>query len=305
MYWLFLAIGIAFLLFSLKKPKNAKKEYLQAVNQTQFVDNMSDQQAIDMASLSDRNWKQALMEFWNVTRIRLGKAAELKLFLFTTFMALSGNYINEEFLWFSTPLVISAAVLSGWIPLHLWLKKRERIQFEEGFPDALNMLTGAVSSGEGIAQAIAFVGEKLPGDVGQEFRVMGERLQLGETPDEVFRKSCRRFPYPSFQFFVITLRANMSRGGQLKDVLSRLNRLMFLSRAAERKKYALTSEARISSKIVCAMPFIFLFMLQYLNPDNFDFVMFDERGRPILYYVIISEAIGMTIIWALMKGVKT
>ncbi|MGC3834547.1 type II secretion system F family protein [Moritella viscosa] len=133
---------------------------------------------------------------------------------------------------------------------------------------------------------------------------MGERLQLGETPDKVFQKSCVRYPYPTFQFFVITLRANMQRGGQLKEIITRLNRLIFDSNAIEKKKYAMTSEARASAKIVGAIPFIFLFILQYLSPENFEFVMFSDSGKPILYYVLVSELIGMSIIWSLMKGVK-
>lgn len=96
----------------------------------------------------------------------------------------------------------------------------------------------------------------------------------------------------------------MHRGGQLKDVITRLNRLMFDARAIDKKKLALTSEARISAKIVASIPFIFLLLMQYISPLNYEFVMFSEEGRPILYYVLISEAIGMTIIAALLKGVR-
>lgn len=133
---------------------------------------------------------------------------------------------------------------------------------------------------------------------------MGERLQLGESPDNVFRKSCERFPYPSFYFFVITLRANMQRGGQLKDVMARLNRLMFDARAIEKKKFALTAEARMSAKIVAAIPFSVLFALQFTSPENFEFLMFSEAGRPILYYLIVSESLGLFIVWMLMKGAQ-
>ena len=73
----------------------------------------------------------------------------------------------------------------------------------------------------------------------------------------------------------------------------------------ERKKFAMTSEARISAKIVGATPFVFLFLLQFLSPENFEFIMFSEPGRPILYYMLVSETIGLAIIWALMKGVKS
>jgi tight adherence protein B len=133
---------------------------------------------------------------------------------------------------------------------------------------------------------------------------MGQRLQLGEPVDDVFQKSCRRFPYPSFYFFIICLRANIQRGGQLKEIMTRLNRMMFNARAMDKKKLAMTAEARMSVKIVAAIPFLFLFLLQYLSPENYEFVMFHPSGRPILYYVLMSEFIGISIIWALMRKVK-
>lgn len=79
---------------------------------------------------------------------------------------------------------------------------------------------------------------------------------------------------------------------------------MFDARSINKKKYALTSEARISAKIVAAIPFLFLFLLQFISPENYDFVMFNERGKPILYYVLASEFIGISIVWLLMKGVR-
>jgi Flp pilus assembly protein TadB len=86
--------------------------------------------------------------------------------------------------------------------------------------------------------------------------------------------------------------------------MMRLNRMMFNARSIDKKKYALTSEARTSAKIVAAIPFFFLFVLQYLSPENFEFVMFDPDGKVILYYVLISEAIGIAIVWGLMKSVR-
>jgi len=209
------------------------------------------------------------------------------------------TFFRTHWFFVSPPIFIFSAVLG-----YLWLANRAKNNFESAFPDALNMLASAVSAGESIMYAIIFVGQSLDNDVGREFKLMGERLQLGETPDKVFQKSCMRYPYPTFLFFVITLRANMQRGGQLKEIISRLNRLIFDSNAMEKKKYAMTSEARSSAKIVGSIPFIFLFILQYLSPENFEFVMFNDAGKPILYYVLLSEFIGMSIIWSLMKGVK-
>ncbi|TDM53550.1 type II secretion system F family protein [Aliivibrio fischeri] len=305
MSWIAIGIGLILLGFALGDKPVKKSQYLEKLNVTQFVDDLnSTEQAINLASLTERTFRQKLEFIWKNIARQLGNGAALKLVFSICVFALIGLLINRSMIHASPYIVVFIAIVVGLIWGYVWLQEREEKQFNERFPDALNMLSSAVSAGESITHAIAFVGKKLEGDVGKEFKIMGERLQLGESPDEVFKKSCVRFPYPAFRFFVITLRANMNRGGQLRDVISRLNRLMFDARAVERKKYALTSEARISAKIVCATPFFFLFILQFLSPENYEFVMFHAEGRPILYYVLISEAIGMLIIWGLLKGTK-
>lgn len=305
MSWIAIGIGLILLGFAFGDKSVKKSQYLEKLNVTQFVDDLnSTEQAINLASLTERTFRQKLEFIWKNIARQLGNGAALKLVFSICVFALIGLLINRSMIHASPYIVVFIAIVIGLIWGYVWLQEKEKKQFNERFPDALNMLSSAVSAGESITHAIAFVGKKLEGDVGKEFKIMGERLQLGESPDEVFKKSCVRFPYPAFRFFVITLRANMNRGGQLRDVISRLNRLMFDARAVERKKYALTSEARISAKIVCATPFFFLFILQFLSPENYEFVMFHAEGRPILYYVLISEAIGMLIIWGLLKGTK-
>ncbi|MDN3681427.1 type II secretion system F family protein [Vibrio tapetis subsp. quintayensis] len=301
--WMMLLFGaLVFLIVALfRKPKHT---YLQEFNKTVRVDSMTNDQAIDFQSLLEKSLMQRLLEHWHNLLNQLGSMALLKVIGFVLLLFFIGSELNSRFIRGNDLLIIGIVEIVGVVYGLSWLSNRAQKQFEEAFPDALNMLASAVSAGESIMHAIMYVGKSLDSDVGAEFKKMGERLQMGETPDDVFRKACERFPYPSFQFFVITLRANMHRGGQLKDVMTRLNRLMFDARAIEKKKYALTAEARTSAKIVAAIPFTFLFMLQYLSPENYEFVMFHEEGRPILYYMLISEFIGISIIWMLMKGVK-
>ncbi|HHU7913420.1 TPA: type II secretion system F family protein [Escherichia coli] len=57
----------------------------------------------------------------------------------------------------------------------------------------------------------------------------------------------------------------------------------------------------MSAKIVAAMPLLFFCGMKYFSPENFEFVIHDSLGRIVLYYVIISEAIGMAIIFYLVK----
>ena len=302
-YLLLVGGGILLLLLGIFGKK--KHNYLEEFNKTVMVYSLAnDDQAVDFSTLTERTLRQKLNDKKNNLRKQIGEYALLKVIGFVTALVFIGLEIDSRFIRGNVYVVVSMIVLLGLFLGYNWLQKREEKQFEEAFPDALNILASAVSSGESIMHAIIYVGKTLDGDVGAEFKVMGDRLQMGDTPDEVFKKSCQRFPYPSFHFFVITLRANMNRGGQLREVMTRLNRLMFDARAIDKKKFALTAEARMSAKIVAAIPFIFLIIMQYISPDNYEFIMFNDAGKPVLYYMLISEFIGISIVWGLMKGVR-
>lgn len=305
MAWLSLLLGGVLLLFLARgEKKKSAAHLLERQTKVKVVASMEQGNAVNLNSLSDETFLQKFFREFTNTRRQLGSGALIKLAAVVFLLGILSIYINKNFVRGDSLIVLAIVELVGLYFGYQWLQKREKAAFDTEFPDALNMLTSAISSGESLMHAILYVGKTLDGEVGKEFKIMGERLQMGESPDSVFRKSCKRFPYSAFHFFVITMRANMQRGGQLKEVMTRLNRLMFDARAVEKKKYALTSEARTSAKIVAAIPFIFLFMLQFLSPDNYEYVMFEPQGRVILYYVLVSEFIGIAIVWKLMKGVE-
>lgn len=304
-FWLALILGGVLFIIAFWPSKRKENEYLEQLNRTLYVNSMDeDHKAVNLNSLTGETFRQKIQRRVRNIKMQLGAFALLKVLAYCLIVALVSFYTNNTFIRVNPLYALVIGQIVGIFSGLTILESRQQKEFEMAFPDALNMLASAVSSGESLMHSIIFVGKSLEGSVGEEFKRMGERLQMGESPDTVFRKSCNRFPYRSFQFFVITLRANMQRGGQLKDVITRLNRLMFDARAIEKKKYALTSEARTSAKIVAAIPFFFLFMLQYLSPENYDFVMNHPKGQPILYYMLISEAIGISIVWGLMRGVR-
>lgn len=168
-------------------------------------------------------------------------------------------------------------------------------RFKDNFPDALNILSGALSSGQSIVHAFEYVGTQLDNEVGEEFKKMSERLLIGEDPDDVLARSAASFPYVEYFFFAATIRINLSRGGQLKDVINRINRIMFEARAIEKKKNALTSEARASAKIIAALPVIFIMILKVTSPENYNFVMFEEGENPSFITSWLVKLLGSSL----------
>ncbi|EDP59392.1 type II secretion system F family protein [Vibrio sp. AND4] len=260
--------------------------------------------AINVKSLVHKqNW-QKLKEVISPTLKVLGPRSSLYIALYITGSFIASWYIVFKLLLFSNIFIVVALSVLLTVLGYRYLVKKRRTNFENTFPDALNILMSAITAGDSLMQAISYVGDVMNDPIGVEFKLMGDRLKLGETPEVVLQRSCKNYPYPEFLFFAVTLRANIARGGQLKGVLARLIRVLVDARTLDKKKMAMTSEARISAKIVAAIPVIFMIILNYINPDNLNFVLHDPSGRIVLFYVLGSEFLGLLIVWLLVRGVR-
>ena len=173
--------------------------------------------------------------------------------------------------------------------------------FDNAFPEVIQILNSATSSGAGLLQALERCGRDVSGQLGDEFKIIYKRLAIGEDPMSVFDDSYTRYPYKEFYFFITIIRTNLSKGGQMREVISRLGRVVADSKKMEQKKNAMTSEARMSAYIVAAIPLSFFVFMKFAMPDNFEFLINDPKGRYVLYYVFGSEMLGMLIIWWLMR----
>lgn len=260
--------------------------------------------AVNLQSLGKSPLYLKLKELADPVLDLLGDGAWLKIGLFLMLVFTVTSYLNQKWLMLNPLLLPASVTLAAFIWGWNLMLRRRRASFEQEFPDALNIMMSAITAGDSISQSIIYVGKTLDNDTGREFKYVGERLKLGEPPEQVFNRSCKRFPYPAYLFFVVTIRANMSRGGQLKQVMAKLIRVLVDSRTMEKKKMALTSEARLSAKIVAAIPLAFMGIMHLMNPDDLQYVLFHPEGRWILFYVLGSEALGLAIIWLLVRGIR-
>ncbi|CAM3513715.1 type II secretion system F family protein [Parendozoicomonas haliclonae] len=301
---MFCALGVGIVLAVIACwPVRKLPSFLQNDNENMAASEQKS--ALDLRTLGAGGFSVQLQSYRETLGTFLGERLVFKVTL-AGISLLAGCYLLHQQwsvlpLWLLSLLVCSAALIGTLIFARVWKKR----QFEAGFADALNLIAGAVSTGETLNNAISYAGQTLEGIVGHAFRRMGQEMAVGQPADEVLMRACQRFPYPQFLFFALAVRANISRGGQLNDVLKSLSRVMFNSRSLDKKKMAMTAEARLSAKIVGAIPLIFLVIMKVIMPLDFDYVMFNPEGKPILYYVLGSELLGAAIIWKLMRGVDS
>ncbi|HBC3422951.1 type II secretion system F family protein [Vibrio parahaemolyticus] len=281
-----------------------QKEITSIIEQSNTFEGVTGSRAVIDSESFDVSYKKKVKDKFKQLKKLLSPNAGLKLIGFFAASSIAVYCVNDWFFMFEYWKVLLALEPILFVMFILKLSGIQAQRFKDNFPDALNILSGALSSGQSIVHAFEYVGTQLDNEVGEEFKKMSERLLIGEDPDDVLARSAASFPYVEYFFFAATIRINLSRGGQLKDVINRINRIMFEARAIEKKKNALTSEARASAKIIAALPVIFIMILKVTSPENYNFVMFEEGGKPIFYYVLVSEAIGFFFIYMILRGVR-
>ena len=178
-YAIMLAIGMLLLLEALATRK--RKELIG------FLKHASDSglekdtayAAVNIKMLTDEPFKVRLRVGLDNIRSRLGSFAIFKLAVFVALNAVAALAI-DHYLYSAPWLVLFPVVLlASSLVLVKMLQVYDRKVFDASFPNALNLLNGAVSSGESLMHAIIYVGKSLDGAVGKEFKLMGQRLRLG------------------------------------------------------------------------------------------------------------------------------
>lgn len=213
-----------------------------------------------------------------------------------------GIYINFSFLKFN--IVIASLVLLILLTyFHYRInQKKQRKLFEIEFSEALNIINSSISSGNSIVVGITQCGNKLSGEVvGPELKVISRRLSIGEDVNVVLMDSYERLPYREYYFFILAVIININGGGQVREVMTRLAKQISDAKITDRKKLTMTSEARMSVKVLAMIPVGFIFVLNFLSPENFDVLINHESGKYILYYAIGSVCLGLAIIWNMMN----
>lgn len=214
-----------------------------------------------------------------------------------------GIYVNIKFIDFPTILIVLVSCFLAIMAIYLYLMRKLKADFDENFPEALNLIVGIVSSGSSLSQGLHESGEKISGIVGEVFREISRRLDIGDDTERVLMDSYKKLPFKEYYFFLLVLIVNMQGGGEIKEIMYRLSKMINSSKVLERNRDGKTAELRMTVKILSCLPFGFMGMLYLISEDNFYFLTKDPTGRFFLYYVIGSVLIGRTIISGMISRV--
>jgi tight adherence protein B len=145
--------------------------------------------------------------------------------------------------------------------------KRRVNKFNNSFPDAIDLMVRGLRSGLPITETLGIVSGEIPGPVGVEFRLVADRMKIGQTMEAALQETAERLNTAEFQFYVITLAIQRETGGNLAETLSNLSDVLRKRAQMKLKIKAMSSESKASAIIVGSLPFIVFTLVYLLNPD--------------------------------------
>jgi tight adherence protein B len=188
-------------------------------------------------------------------------------------------------------------VLAVWLP-HLAVGRliaRRVARFEALFPEAIGLMVRGLRSGLPATESIAIVGREVADPVGEEFRRVADQVRLGQPVDGALWEAAKRVDLTEFSFLVVTMSVQRETGGNLAETLENLDQVLRGRRQLRLKIKAMTAEARASSLIIGALPFIMLILLSVVNPAYVSLLFTTPTGHMMCGGGLASLAVGYVV----------
>ena len=191
----------------------------------------------------------------------------------------------------NNPLVsVGSFICFGSFPLAFVFNRRRKRRnlFEEQFPDALDMMHGAVRAGLPLSKALQIVANEAPDPVGIEFRRTFEEINLGVPLKDALQNFIERIDSVDLKLFVTALLIQKESGGNLSEILSKIASTIRARFKLLGQIKVFTAQGRFSGLILGCLPIGLGLIVSLFNPD-YILVLFRE---PLGHYFI---GIGLTL----------
>lgn len=164
-------------------------------------------------------------------------------------------------------------------PLYLRFKSaRRRKAFDTALPDVLQLISGALSAGLSLAQAVDTVVREGPEPIASEFKRVLVEARIGVSLEDAFDGVAERFQSRDFAWAVMAIRIQRQVGGNLAELLATVAGTMRERAYLRRQVATLSAEGRMSAAILCGLPPFFALFLLLTNRAFLHPLVADPRG---------------------------
>lgn len=184
-------------------------------------------------------------------------------------------------------------------------QSRADVMFTDRFPDAIDMVIRTLRAGLPVTTAIRTAANDAAEPVNAVFATLSDRVEMGMALDEALSIAGERIQLPDFRFFTVALALQHATGGNLAATLDILSDIIRKRRAGRLKARAVTSEVRMTSYVLGAIPFFIIGALMLVQPTYLLPLIHDPRGQMISAIGIAGMVAGFGTMRQMLRSVTT
>ncbi|WP_127523328.1 type II secretion system F family protein [Mesorhizobium sp. Z1-4] len=147
------------------------------------------------------------------------------------------------------------------------MRKRRHKKFGIQLPEALELITRSLKAGHPVPVAISMVAREMPDPIGTEFGLVADEVTYGSDLVSALGTMFERVGHEDLPLFVTAVSIQSTTGGNLREILDGLSRVIRERGKLRRKVRAISTEGRISAYILSAVPVLLMVGLMVLMPQ--------------------------------------
>lgn len=197
---------------------------------------------------------------------------------------------------FAPPLfALALGLLAGGIPYAYirYATSKRLVQFEEQFPEAIDLVARALRAGHALPTALQMVGEEISEPVGGEFKQLFDQQNYGMSLPDALRAFADRVPLLDARFFVTAVMTQREMGGNLSEVLDKLSAVIRERFKVKRQVRAVSAHGRITGVVLGFLPPAVAAVLFILSPAHIRLLVEDPLGLYMVGGAITLQVVGV------------
>ena len=175
--------------------------------------------------------------------------------------------------------------------LNMKRTKRTRA-FEEGFPEALDLIARALKAGHAFVTGLKMVADEMPEPIGPEFRKTFDEQNFGLPLKDALENLTMRVPGLDVRFFTTAVLIQRETGGNLSEILENLAHVVRERFKILRQVRVYTAHGRMTAYVLLALPAVLCIALAFINPDHMNLLFRERIGQMMLMGAVVMQAIG-------------
>jgi len=199
---------------------------------------------------------------------------------------------------FAIPLAVLCGLAAAALPFtHVWWKRRKRFAaFLAQLPDALDLMSRALSAGHAFSEALHMVSSEMNEPIGSEFRKTYEEQNLGLSLKLALENLTERIPLLDLKMCVTAVLIQRETGGNLAEILEKVAYTIRERFRIMGDLKTLTTSSRMSAWLLCGLPIFVAIAVTVMNPDYMSVLWKDPRGHKLIAAAMFMQITGMLIV---------